>query len=100
MKAEEWPRLAITALILGCFAMALLLRYSTGLEETLKNVVMLSVGYWLGSSKGAADSNARADKALDLAAANAVGNTDASKAAADVAGAAADKADEIKGENR
>jgi hypothetical protein len=67
VKPEEWPRLAITGLILVCFAGALLLKYSTGLEETLKNVVMLSVGYWLGSSKGASDSNARADKALELA---------------------------------
>lgn len=67
MKPEEWPRLAITALILVCFAGALMFRYSNGLEETLKNIVMLAVGFWLGSSKGTAESNARADKALDLA---------------------------------
>lgn len=64
---KEIPRLAITAAILSMFAWAVFSHYSTGLEETLKNIVMLSVGFWLGSSKGSTDSAARADKALDLA---------------------------------
>ena len=67
MKPEEYPRLALTALILLSFSVMLVFHYSVGLEETLKNIVVISVGYWLGSSKGSADSAIRADKALDLA---------------------------------
>ena len=65
---QDWPRLAITAAIVIYFGWALAAHYSNGLEETLKNVTMLAVGFWLGSSKGSADSAARADKALDIAA--------------------------------
>lgn len=71
MTEKEWPRLALTAAIVGLFGWALIGHYSNGLEETLKNIVMLAVGFWLGSSKGSVDSNARTDKALDLAATNA-----------------------------
>lgn len=67
MKPEEWPRLFITAVILLAFVAALVFHYGTGLEETLKNVVMLAVGFWLGSSKGSQENAARADKALDIA---------------------------------
>jgi hypothetical protein len=55
MKAEEWPRLMITAAILIAFLWALMQHYGTGLEETLKNITMLAVGFWLGSSKGSSD---------------------------------------------
>lgn len=55
MNAKDWPRLAISAGILVAFGYALLFHWSTGLEETLKNVVIAAVMYWLGSSKGSAD---------------------------------------------
>ena len=52
---SDWPRLALSAIIVGYFGYALYEHYSEGLEETLKNIVMLAVGYWLGSSKGSTD---------------------------------------------
>lgn len=64
---KEIPRLAITAVILALFAYAVFAHWGTGLEETLKNIVLLAVGFWLGSSKGSSDSASRADKAIDLA---------------------------------
>ena len=67
MTGKEAPRIALTAVIVGYFGWALYAHWSNGLEETLKNVTMLAIGFWLGSSKGSVDSNARADKALDLA---------------------------------
>lgn len=67
MFQKDLPRLVLTFAIVALFAYGIFAHYSTGLEETLKNVVMLSVGYWLGSSKGTSESNDRADKALDLA---------------------------------
>lgn len=64
---KDLPRLVLTFAIIGLFAYAIFGHYSNGLEETLKNIVMLAVGFWLGSSKGTSESNDRADKALDLA---------------------------------
>lgn len=64
---KDLPRLILTFAIIALFAYGIFAHYSTGLEETLKNIVMLSVGFWLGSSKGSSDSNERADKALDIA---------------------------------
>ena len=52
---KEAPRLALTAFIILFFGYALFSHYSEGLEETLKNVTMLAVGFWLGSSKGSSD---------------------------------------------
>lgn len=66
--AQDWPRLAITTAIIVYFGWALVVHYSDGLEETLKNVVMLAVGFWLGSSKGAQTQSENVGKALDLAA--------------------------------
>jgi len=67
MFQKDLPRLVLTGAILALFAYGIFAHYSTGLEETLKNVVMLAVGFWLGSSKGTSESNERADKALDVA---------------------------------
>lgn len=64
---KDLPRLVLTFAIIALFAYGIFAHYSTGLEETLKNIVMLSVGFWLGSSKGTSESNDRADKALDIA---------------------------------
>lgn len=69
---DRWadPRLLITLLLIGLFAWA----YSanTG-DDTMKGALIAAFagawGYWLGSSRGSADNAARADKALDIAAA-------------------------------
>lgn len=55
MTAKDLPRIIITAVIMTYFGYALFNHWSEGLEETLKNVVMLAVGFWLGSSKGSSD---------------------------------------------
>ena len=85
MTAKEWPRIALTAVIVGYFGWGLYAHWSNGLEETLKNVTMLAIGFWLGSSKGSVDSNARTDKALDIAAATAVSQADTVNVTADTA---------------
>jgi len=51
----DWPRIAITASILALFAYAIIFHFSTGVEETLKSVVMIAVGFWLGSSKSSGE---------------------------------------------
>jgi hypothetical protein len=66
-SGKEYPRLALTAAIIAYFGYALLFHWTNGIEETLKNITMLAVGFWLGSSKGATDSGDRANKALDIA---------------------------------
>lgn len=71
MSMKEAPRIALTAVIVVYFGYALVAHYSDGIEETLKNIVMLAVGYWLGSSRGSADNGARMEKALALAGARA-----------------------------
>lgn len=55
MNDKDLPRLALSAVIILYFGYALIAHWSEGLEETLKNIVMLAVGYWLGSSKGSSD---------------------------------------------
>jgi len=62
MTAKDLPRVIITAVIMGYFGYALLNHWSEGLEETLKNVVMLAVGFWLGSSKGSSDKAATIER--------------------------------------
>jgi hypothetical protein len=52
---SDWPRLALSAAIVALFGYALVQHYSDGLEEVIKNAMLLSVGYWLGSSKGSTD---------------------------------------------
>lgn len=55
MKDKDFPRFLLTAVIIVYFGYGLALHWSEGLEETLKNVVMLAIGFWLGSSKGSSD---------------------------------------------
>lgn len=55
LEPKELPRLIISLAILAAFLGALIFRYSVGLEETLKAMVMIAVGYWLGSSRGSTD---------------------------------------------
>jgi hypothetical protein len=55
MNDKDRPRLAVTAALIGLFGFAVVAHYSDGLEETLKALVLLAAGYWLGSSKGSAD---------------------------------------------
>ena len=62
MAIKDLPRVIITAVIMVYFGYALLNHWSEGLEETLKNVVMLAVGFWLGSSKGSSDKAAAMEK--------------------------------------
>lgn len=67
---KEVPRLVITAVILALFTYAVMTHWGTGLEETLKNIVLLAVGFWLGSSRGAQSQTENVGKALDVATAN------------------------------
>jgi len=62
MTAKDLPRIIITAVIMTYFGYALFSHWSEGLEETLKNVVMLAVGFWLGSSKGSSDKAATIER--------------------------------------
>lgn len=55
MKAKDWPRLLITAFIMVLLGYAAREHYSPGIEETIKAIALIAVGYWLGSSKGSAD---------------------------------------------
>ena len=52
---KELPRLVLSGMIVAFFGYALFAHWTLGLEETLKNITMLAVGYWLGSSKGSSD---------------------------------------------
>jgi ABC-type uncharacterized transport system permease subunit len=64
----ELPRLVISLGLLLLFAFAYVRNPSDQLLiGALINMAGTAMQYWLGSSKGASDSNARADKALDLA---------------------------------
>lgn len=68
MKAEEIPRLAITALVLLLFGFAYVRNPSDQLLlGSLISMASLAVQYWIGSSKGTSDANARADKAQEIA---------------------------------
>lgn len=59
--------MAISGAIIVLFGLAVVAHWSAGLEQTITNLVVMAVGYWLGSSKGSQDSGVRADKALDIA---------------------------------
>ncbi|WP_428331977.1 hypothetical protein [Novosphingobium sp.] len=48
---QDWPRVGISALIMVYYGYALVMHYDNGLEETLKNILLIAVGYWLGSAK-------------------------------------------------
>lgn len=52
MKTKDWPRLAMSAFILALLGYAAWFHYSPGIEETIKAIVLIAVGYWLGSSEG------------------------------------------------
>ena len=52
MKTKDWPRLVMSAFILGLLGYAAWFHYSPGIEETIKAIVLIAVGYWLGSSEG------------------------------------------------
>lgn len=55
MKAKDYPRLALTVFIMLLLGYASWEHYSPGIEETIKAIALIAVGYWLGSSKGSAD---------------------------------------------
>ncbi len=68
MKAEEYPRLAISAGLLLLFAYAYVRNPSDQLVlGAVINMAGMATQYWIGSSKGASEANARADKAIELA---------------------------------
>ncbi|MBP8235899.1 hypothetical protein [Rhizorhabdus sp.] len=67
MTAKDLPRLALSAVIIAYFGWAMVYHWSDGLEETLKNLAVMAVGYWLGSSKGSSDNGARMEKLIELA---------------------------------
>ena len=52
MKHRDGPRLAMSAFILLLLGYAAWFHYSPGIEETIKAIVLIAVGYWLGSSEG------------------------------------------------
>ena len=52
MKAKDWPRLVMSGFILALLGYAAWFHYSPGSEETIKAIVLIAVGYWLGSSEG------------------------------------------------
>lgn len=52
MKPKDWPRLALSAFIMALLGYAAWFYYSPGIEETIKAIVLIAVGYWLGSSEG------------------------------------------------
>lgn len=62
------PRLAITMAILFYFGYALVWRYTNGIEETLKSIVMLAVGYWLAKNDNQERATENTSKFIDLAA--------------------------------
>lgn len=72
---REWPRLALTGSIICLFGWALITHWSTGLEETLKNIVLLAVGFWLGSSKGDETKTENTARAFEAITATANANT-------------------------
>lgn len=62
MTDKDIPRFILTAVIILYFGYGLMLHWSEGLEETLKNIVMLAIGFWLGSSKGSSDKSAQIER--------------------------------------
>lgn len=61
------PRLVITLSILFYFGYALVFRYTNGIEETLKSIVMLAVGYWLAKNDAQERATENTGKFIDLA---------------------------------
>lgn len=59
------PRLIITMSILLYFGYALMFRYTNGIEETLKSIVMLAVGYWLAKNDAQEKATENTGKAFD-----------------------------------
>lgn len=99
MKSDlDWPRLALTFAIIALFTYALMLHYSNGLEETLKNITMLAIGFWLGSAKTNEQATANTGKAFDAikAAQEAMPAVVEAGGAQQVADAAQQEADDIK----
>lgn len=81
----DLQRLVITVVILGYFGYALVFRYTNGIEEVLKSIVMLAVGYWLAkndSQERATENTGKAfeavTKALDSQPTNSTGNVEMS----------------------
>lgn len=52
MKAKDFPRLLLTAFVMGIFGYATVEHYSPAIEQTVVAIALLAVGYWLGSSEG------------------------------------------------
>jgi hypothetical protein len=52
------PRFVVSAVILLYFGYSLVMHWSENIETTVVNLVMMAVGYWLGSSRGSAEKNA------------------------------------------
>ncbi|MEA3018394.1 MAG: hypothetical protein QOI38_3116 [Sphingomonadales bacterium] len=65
---KELPRLMISLAILGAFLGAVIYHYSVGLEETLKAMAMIVVGYWLGTSRGSTDKARQIEQLADRSA--------------------------------
>ena len=51
MTSKDTPRIIFSAAIVLYFGWALVTHYNTGLEEALKNVLLIVAGFWLGSAK-------------------------------------------------
>lgn len=47
----DTTRVLLSATILVYFGWALVAHWNTGLEEALKNVLLIVVGFWMGSAK-------------------------------------------------
>lgn len=62
------PRFVVSLIVMAIFAWAFAENVD---DDTMKGAIIgalnIAVGFWLGSSRGAADNAARADKALDIA---------------------------------
>lgn len=52
---RDYPRLVFAAAVVLYFGYAICAHWTNGIEETLKNITMLVVGYFFGSSKGSSD---------------------------------------------
>jgi hypothetical protein len=65
------PRFVVSLIVMGIFAWSF--GENVG-DDTMKGAIIgalnIAVGYWLGSSRGAASANESVGKALDLAVAN------------------------------
>jgi hypothetical protein len=57
----DTARVLLSAAIVAYFGWALWMHYNTGLEEALKNVLLIVVGFWMGSAKRGGDDAPRAN---------------------------------------